>query len=120
MNVGIGGCEPRNQPQTPAYDGRLSKICIQISDMTDTALDLKAAILKRIEKGAARGAWTPRDFLDLGARDAVEKALQRMTRAGSLRRVVSSARAQIVSLSSIYPFETKRNPNPFYDKKLTC
>jgi len=49
--------------------------------------DLKTAILKRIEKGATRGVWTPRDFLDLGARDAVDKTLQRLTRAGSLRRV---------------------------------
>ena len=55
--------------------------------MTGTASDLKTAILKRIEKGATRGVWTPRDFLDLGARDAVDKTLQRLTRAGSLRRV---------------------------------
>lgn len=55
--------------------------------MAGTASDLKTAILKRIEKGAARGVWTPRDFLDLGARDAVDKTLQRLARAGSLRRV---------------------------------
>ncbi len=54
--------------------------------MTGTASDLKTAILKRIEKGATRGVWTPRDSLDLGARDAVDKTLQRLTRAGSLRR----------------------------------
>ena len=34
-----------------------------------------------------RGVWTPRDFLDLGERDAVDKVLQRLTRAGTLRRV---------------------------------
>jgi len=55
--------------------------------MTATVSDLKTAILKRIDKGATRGVWTPRDFLDLGARDAVDKTLQRLTRAGSLRRV---------------------------------
>lgn len=55
--------------------------------MTAAVSDLKTAILKRIEKGATRGVWTPRDFLDLGARDAVDKTLQRLTRAGSLRRV---------------------------------
>ena len=55
--------------------------------MTDTVSDLKTAILKRIEKGATRRVWTPRDFLNLGARDAVDKTLQRLTRAGSLRRV---------------------------------
>lgn len=55
--------------------------------MTDAPSDLKTAILTRIEKGATRGVWTPRDFLDLGARDTVDKTLQRLTRAGSLRRV---------------------------------
>lgn len=49
--------------------------------------NLKPAILARIGNGASRGVWTPRDFLDLGARDAVDKTLQRLTRAGSLRRV---------------------------------
>lgn len=60
---------------------------LHISDMKETTSDLKTAILARIESGAPRGVWTPRDFLDLGARDAVDKTLQRLTRAGSLRRV---------------------------------
>lgn len=60
---------------------------LQISDMTEATSDLKAAILMRIESGAQRGVWTPRDFLDLGARDAVDKTLQRLTLAGNLRRV---------------------------------
>ena len=55
--------------------------------MKEATSDLKTAILTRIESGATRGVWTPRDFLDLGARDAVDKTLQRLTRAGSLRRV---------------------------------
>ncbi|MDE0532000.1 MAG: DUF6088 family protein [Albidovulum sp.] len=55
--------------------------------MPDAAPDLKTAILMRIESGAESGVWTPRDFLDLGGRDAVDKALQRLTRAGRLRRV---------------------------------
>lgn len=55
--------------------------------MTETTSDLRAKILARIEHGAQRGVWTPRDFLDLGARDAVDKTLQRLTRAGNLRRV---------------------------------
>ena len=55
--------------------------------MKDTVSDLKAAILGRIEGGAARGVWTARDFLDLGARDAVDKTLQRLTHTGNLRRV---------------------------------
>ena len=60
---------------------------LQISDMKEAASDLKTAILARIESGAQRGVWTPRDFLDLGARDAVDKTLQRLMRAGNLRRV---------------------------------
>ena len=45
-------------------------------------------ILKRI--GAhGRGQWvcTPKDFLDLGSRDAVDQALSRLAKAGRLRRV---------------------------------
>ena len=49
--------------------------------------DLKTAILARIDSGAQRGVWTPQDFLDLGTRDAVDKTLQRLTGARSLRRV---------------------------------
>lgn len=65
----------------------MSEITLHISDMREVASDLKTAILTRIEGGAPRGVWTPRDFLDLGARDAVDKALQRLTRAGILRRI---------------------------------
>lgn len=65
----------------------MSEMMLQISDMKGKASDLKTAILARIEDGASRGVWTPRDFLDLGARDAVDKTLQRLTRAGRLRRV---------------------------------
>lgn len=60
---------------------------LHISDMTNDTSDLKSEILARIGAGTARGVWTPRDFLDLGERDAVDKALQRLTRAGGLRRV---------------------------------
>jgi len=60
---------------------------LHISDMTNDSSDLKSDILARIGAGTARGVWTPRDFLDLGERDAVDKVLQRLTRAGGLRRV---------------------------------
>ena len=33
------------------------------------------------------GVWTPADFVDLGSRTAVDKALQRLARAGKLRRI---------------------------------
>ncbi|OHY82152.1 hypothetical protein BCA33_08670 [Marinobacter sp. AC-23] len=55
--------------------------------MKDATLDLKSRILARIGNGAQRGVWTPQDFLDLGMRGAVDKTLQRLVRAGNLRRI---------------------------------
>ncbi|WP_417280496.1 DUF6088 family protein [Celeribacter sp.] len=37
--------------------------------------------------GAPRQVWTPADFADIGARAAVDKALQRMVTSGQLRRI---------------------------------
>ena len=61
---------------------RSSDICIQIEDM-----DLKQQILDRVGSGPAAQVWTPIDFLDLGSRAAVDKALQRLAGAGQLRRI---------------------------------
>ena len=55
--------------------------------MSDQAPDLKAAVLQRIQSDVPRKAWTPSDFLDLGSRDAIDKALQRLTTAEQLRRI---------------------------------
>ncbi|NPD15045.1 hypothetical protein HOY34_07485 [Xinfangfangia sp. D13-10-4-6] len=55
--------------------------------MTGPVSDLKADVLARIDAGASSAVWTPRDFLDLGARDAVDKTLQRLTSTGALRRI---------------------------------
>lgn len=60
---------------------------IQISDMDSHSPRLKALILDRINQGVARAVWTPTDFLDLGGRDAVDKALQRLIKGGELRRI---------------------------------
>jgi hypothetical protein len=49
--------------------------------------DVKPAILNRIRRSKAIPVWTPNDFLDLAARPAVDKALQRLTLAGELRRI---------------------------------
>ena len=49
--------------------------------------DLKTAILERIRADTPRKAWTPSDFVDLASRDAVDKALQRLTKAETLRRI---------------------------------
>ena len=50
-------------------------------------MDLKQQIRGRIRDGAAAQVWTPVDFLDLGSRDAVDKALQRLATARQLRRI---------------------------------
>ena len=66
---------------------KLSEIALHISDMIETTSNLKTAVLTRVENETAGAVWTPRDFLDLGARDAVDKTLQRLARTGGLRRV---------------------------------
>ena len=48
---------------------------------------MSTAILSRIGVGPVRGVWTPTDFADLASRDAVDKALQRLTNAQTLRRI---------------------------------
>ncbi|MEW6598899.1 MAG: DUF6088 family protein [Pseudomonadota bacterium] len=54
--------------------------------MRGPALDLKPKIRDRIA-GRPAAVWTPADFLDLGARAAVDKALQRLATGGDLRRI---------------------------------
>lgn len=48
---------------------------------------LKRSVADRISRSPTAQVWTPVDFLDLGSRDAVDKALQRLVRAGKLRRI---------------------------------
>jgi len=55
--------------------------------MTNQLPRSKDAILDRIRSAPHGAVWTPVDFLDLSGRDAVDKALQRLVRAGSLRRI---------------------------------
>ncbi|WP_425515899.1 DUF6088 family protein [Rhizobium laguerreae] len=66
---------------------RPSEKDLQISDMKDDSSDLKHGMLARINADALRKVWTPSDFIDLASRDAVDKALQRLTKAGTLRRI---------------------------------
>jgi hypothetical protein len=51
------------------------------------SLDLRRSILDRIKPDKSIQVWTPNDFLDLGARSAIDKALQRLVLAGSIRRI---------------------------------
>jgi hypothetical protein len=55
--------------------------------MNEGRPDLKTMIQARISGGPQHAVWTPADFLDLGSRDAVDKALQRLVIANILRRI---------------------------------
>jgi len=59
-----------------------------ISDMIthDAQQSLPTLILDRVVAEPAK-VWTPVDFADLGPREAVDKALQRMVKSGELRRI---------------------------------
>lgn len=49
--------------------------------------DLKTQIADQIAAGSISQVWTPADFATFAGRDAVDKALQRLARAGALRRI---------------------------------
>ena len=49
--------------------------------------DLKSIIAARINAIGPGQVWVPTDFAQLGNRDAIDKALQRMALAGDLRRI---------------------------------
>lgn len=50
-----------------------------MSDSLKDAIELRLSTDDKV--------WTPADFLDLGPRDAVDKVLQRLAKAGTLRRI---------------------------------
>lgn len=55
--------------------------------MRGPGLDLKAAIIDRMAERAPFGVWTPADFADLGPREAVDQALNRLNRGQTIRRI---------------------------------
>jgi hypothetical protein len=55
--------------------------------MSNSKLPLNSQVMDRITLGPDTKVWTPGDFLDLGKRDAVDKALQRLVGGNVLRRV---------------------------------
>lgn len=61
---------------------------IHISDMTNEhpTLSLRDELLIRVSE-RPKGVWTPSDFVDLAARDSVDKTLQRLAKSGNLRRI---------------------------------
>jgi predicted transcriptional regulator of viral defense system len=50
-------------------------------------MSLKELILDRIQNKKKFDVWTPSDFLDLSNREAIDKVLQRLAKAGNLRRI---------------------------------
>src|SRR5690606_26244264 len=76
--------------KTPTNFGRtcfLSEKKLQISDRGATMNDLKTQIMAHIDAAAPDQVWVPADFSQLGGRDAVDKALQRLVTAAQLRRI---------------------------------
>ena len=63
----------------------MSEVCIHLSDMEKLSMPLR--ISRKIAAKPANRVWTSNDFARLGPRDAVDKALQRLTRIGKLRRI---------------------------------
>jgi hypothetical protein len=54
--------------------------------MPDPRSDTVQRICDRIAQAAPSGVWSRADFLDIGTPNAVEKALQRLTSSGQIRR----------------------------------
>lgn len=54
--------------------------------MPDPRSDTVERIYNRIAQAAPSGVWSRADFLDIGTPNAVEKALQRLTSSGQIRR----------------------------------
>lgn len=55
--------------------------------MPDPTSDTTNRVLSRISATGPSGVWSKADFLDIGTPHAIEKALQRLTTQGSIRRV---------------------------------
>lgn len=51
------------------------------------ALDIRMHILNRMRQQVMVSVWTPSDFLDLGPRAAIDKALQRLALSNDIRRI---------------------------------
>ena len=64
-----------------------SEIMLHISDMNPEPSPIKSQILRRVASRDSNAVWTPSDFLDLASRDTIDKTLQRLKKAGELRRI---------------------------------
>lgn len=59
--------------------------------------DLKTQITTHIDAATPDQVWVPSDFSQLGNRDAVDKALQRLVTASQLRRIDRDQAAERLS-----------------------
>lgn len=50
-------------------------------------MNIQTQILDRIRQGGRGKVFTPKDFLDLGGREAVDQALSRLAKAGDIQRL---------------------------------
>lgn len=55
--------------------------------MSKQAQSIDSRVLARVKKAGPGKVFTPRQFLDLGSRDAVDQALSRHTRSGAMRKL---------------------------------
>jgi hypothetical protein len=55
--------------------------------MAEPPASIQEKVERRIFKGESGYIWTAKDFADLGARDAIDKALQRLAAAGKVEKV---------------------------------
>ncbi|HEY4328750.1 MAG TPA: DUF6088 family protein [Phycisphaerae bacterium] len=56
---------------------------------------IQHSVLERIERGGRGTVVTPKDFLDVGTRDAVDQALSRLARQKILIRLAQGPRGLI-------------------------
>src|SRR5437016_1625574 len=73
------------------WRGSVRKMTTNIGQTSETRrspnADLKRSILRRMKRDKSVRVWTPNDFLALGSRSAIDKALQRLALAGDIRRI---------------------------------
>ena len=53
----------------------------------DSSVSIQAAIVDRLRRQGRGKVFTPKDFLDLGSREAVDKALSRLAKAETVQRL---------------------------------
>ena len=79
----LRGVRPRD-PKLRDRGGRGCPTCVRKYRTMPTAMN---AVRSRVQAAAPTTVWTPFDFLDVGARNAVDKALRRLAASGLLRRI---------------------------------